>query len=269
MVDGVELRLPYQSDPICRKKINAGEMEYLDIHLSHVGRLRPLGLPRQARRRGRRGHGDPRERRPDPVLLGREQQDLARLRRQGHPRGQLLAVREARGDARHLPGLRAPSAPQADPARQPSDRIGTPYLTCPLEKIVAVVETDAPDRNTPFRAPDEASKRIAGHILEFLGDEVKKGRLPKELLPLQSGVGNIANAVLFGLKDGPFENLTAYTEVLQDGMLELISLREADLRVGDGLLAQPGQGRRAERADGPLPRAASSSVRRRSRTTPS
>jgi len=37
MVDGVELRLPYQSDPICRKKINAGDMEYLDIHLSHVG----------------------------------------------------------------------------------------------------------------------------------------------------------------------------------------------------------------------------------------
>jgi succinyl-CoA:acetate CoA-transferase len=28
---------------------------------------------------------------------------------------------------------------------------------------------------------------------------VKQGRLPKDLLPLQSGVGNIANAVLAGL----------------------------------------------------------------------
>ena len=36
MVDGVELRLPYQSDPTCRSKINAGQMEYLDMHLSHV-----------------------------------------------------------------------------------------------------------------------------------------------------------------------------------------------------------------------------------------
>jgi acyl-CoA hydrolase len=35
-MDGVEMRLPYQSDPICRQRINAGEMEYLDIHLSHV-----------------------------------------------------------------------------------------------------------------------------------------------------------------------------------------------------------------------------------------
>ncbi|HLO62580.1 MAG TPA: acetyl-CoA hydrolase/transferase C-terminal domain-containing protein, partial [Azonexus sp.] len=48
------------------------------------------------------------------------------------------------------------------------------------------------------------------------------GRLPKNLLPLQSGVGNVANAVMAGLQDGLFENLTAYTEVLQDGMLELI-----------------------------------------------
>jgi succinyl-CoA:acetate CoA-transferase len=51
---------------------------------------------------------------------------------------------------------------------------------------------------------------------------VKLGRLPADLLPLQSGVGNIANAVLAGLNDGPFENLTAYTEVLQDGMLDML-----------------------------------------------
>ncbi|WP_341650171.1 hypothetical protein [Thauera humireducens] len=49
---------------------------------------------------------------------------------------------------------------------------------------------------------------------------MKKGRLPADLLPLQSGMGNIANAVMAGLNEGPFENLTAYTEVLQDGMLE-------------------------------------------------
>ncbi len=49
-----------------------------------------------------------------------------------------------------------------------------------------------------------------------------KGRLPKELLPLQSGVGNIANAVLAGLNTGPFDHLTAYTEVLQDGMLDML-----------------------------------------------
>ena len=35
-------------------------------------------------------------------------------------------------------------------------------------------------------------------------------------------MGNIANAVLFGLLEAQFENLTAYTEVIQDGMIELL-----------------------------------------------
>jgi succinyl-CoA:acetate CoA-transferase len=51
---------------------------------------------------------------------------------------------------------------------------------------------------------------------------VHRGRIPADLLPLQSGVGNVANAVLAGLEDSPFENLTAYTEVIQDGMLSLL-----------------------------------------------
>jgi succinyl-CoA:acetate CoA-transferase len=46
--------------------------------------------------------------------------------------------------------------------------------------------------------------------------------MPANLLPLQSGVGNIANAVLFGLEEGPFEGLTAYTEVIQDGLVRLL-----------------------------------------------
>ncbi|MDN6620167.1 MAG: propionyl-CoA--succinate CoA transferase, partial [Corynebacterium variabile] len=39
---------------------------------------------------------------------------------------------------------------------------------------------------------------------------------------MQSGVGNVPNAVMAGLLDSKFENITAYTEVIQDGMLDLI-----------------------------------------------
>jgi succinyl-CoA:acetate CoA-transferase len=108
------------------------------------------------------------------------------------------------------------------PLVRTADRIGEPYLRVNPDKVIAVVETHAADRNSAFSAPDENSLRIAGHIMEFLEHEVKLGRLPHNLLPLQSGVGNIANAVLSGLNQGPFEGLTAYTEVLQDGMLDLI-----------------------------------------------
>ena len=114
------------------------------------------------------------------------------------------------------------------PHRQPiplvkaDDRIGSTTFHCDPAKIVAVVETDAPDRNQEFKKPDDKARAIAGHLLDFLGNEVKQGRLPASLLPIQSGVGNIANAVLTGLIDCPFENMTAFTEVLQDGMLDLL-----------------------------------------------
>ena len=71
-------------------------------------------------------------------------------------------------------------------------------------------------------SPDDAARAIAGHIIDFLAHEVSRGRLPPELLPIQSGVGNIANAVLSGLIDAPFEPMTAYTEVIQDGMIDLL-----------------------------------------------
>jgi len=31
--------MPYQADPVTRAKINAGEMDYLDVHLSHVAQM--------------------------------------------------------------------------------------------------------------------------------------------------------------------------------------------------------------------------------------
>jgi succinyl-CoA:acetate CoA-transferase len=119
-------------------------------------------------------------------------------------------------------GMQPPPNRQPIPLVHPGQRIGTPYLKVAPEKVAAIVLTDSPDRNSAFKPPDEASRRIAGHILEFLAWEVKSGRVPPSLLPLQSGVGNIANAVLLGLLEGKFENLTSYTEVIQDGMIELL-----------------------------------------------
>ncbi len=113
------------------------------------------------------------------------------------------------------------------PHRQPmlissaEQRVGTPYVPCDPEKIVAVVESKRRDKGRAFAEQDENSELIAQHILEFFHHEVKKGRLPENLLPLQSGVGSIANAVVGGLCKGDFYNLSVYTEVLQDTMLDL------------------------------------------------
>ena len=220
--DGIALRLPYQSDPVSRQRINSGEMDYTDIHLSHVAQfvwfgffgkldvavVEVAGILPDGRLIPSSSVGN------NKTWLDQADQVILEVnRRQSAALGGMHDIYY--GTA--LPPHRKPI-----PLLAPGDRIGEAYLRVDPTKVIAVVETDAPDRNAPFSPPDENSRAIAGHILEFLQHEVKKGRLPAQLLPLQSGVGNVANAVMAGLQDGPFENLTAYTEVLQDGMLSLL-----------------------------------------------
>jgi succinyl-CoA:acetate CoA-transferase len=221
MAGGIHLRLPYQSDPETRKRINAGEMEYMDVHLSHVAQFVEYGFLGKLNVALIEVTAILEDGRVVPSSsIGNNRTWIDEADRI------ILEVNSWQPMA--LEGMHDVYSLKAPPNREPiplvrtGQRIGTPYLTVPPEKVVAVVLTDSPDRNTPFKSPDEGSKRIAGHILEFLSWEVKKGRMPENLLPLQSGVGNIANAVLFGLEEGPFEGLTSYTEVIQDGMVRLL-----------------------------------------------
>src|ERR1035437_1145001 len=221
-VGGIEMRLPYQSDPTCRARINAGQMDYIDIHLSHVAQFVWFGFLGKLNVAVVEVAGILEDGRLIPSSsLGNnktwlDQADKVILEVNSR---QPLAL-EGMHDVYY--GTERPPHRKPIPMTHPGDRIGDTYLHVDINKVLAVVETDLPDRNTSFAVPDEYSERIANHILDFLGHEVKKGRLPPELLPLQSGVGNIANAVLSGLNRGPFSNMTGYTEVLQDGMLEML-----------------------------------------------
>ncbi len=219
---GIEFRLPYNSDPIAREQINRGEMEYFDMHLSQVapmawqGFLGPLDVA-VVEVTGIRADGTL----IPSSSVGNNKTWLDRADKI------ILEVNRWQNEALEgmhdiyygtaLPPNRVPI-----PLVKPDDRIGDTGFRCDPDKIVAIVETEAPDRNLPFTPPDESARAIAGHLLEFFAHEVAKGRLPASLLPIQSGVGNIANAVLTGLVDGPFENMTSYTEVIQDGMLDLL-----------------------------------------------
>jgi acyl-CoA hydrolase len=68
---------------------------------------------------------------------------------------------------------------------------------------------------------------------------VKPGRLPADLLPLQSGVGNIANAVLAGLNDGPFEEPDRLHRGAAGRHAGHAALRQAGHGVGHRAVAQP------------------------------
>ena len=100
-------------------------------------------------------------------------------------------------------------------------RIGDISIKIDPSKVAAVVESNLIFPGRPVKGADATSKKIAGYIVDFFQNEVKQGRLPENLYPLQSGVGNIANAVVEGLNDSPFGDLTVYTEVLQEAMLPM------------------------------------------------
>jgi succinyl-CoA:acetate CoA-transferase len=220
--DEIDLRMPYQSDPVSRAKINGGMLSYLDVHLSHVA---------QMVREGSFG-------RLDVALV-----EVAGVTANGAliPSSSIgnnntwidmadrVILEVNSWQPAELEGMHdiyygAALPPDRTPLQilTPSDRIGVPYLCCPPEKIVAVVLTDEPDYAFLSKPVDTDSQLIAEHVLDFLSYESRHGRLPATLLPLQSGVGNIPNAVLAGLDSGPFRSLTAYTEVVQDGMLQLL-----------------------------------------------
>ena len=109
------------------------------------------------------------------------------------------------------------------PIYKANDRIGTPTLMIDPNKVVGIVKTKSYDGVKPFSAPDEISKQIGSNVVRFLVSEYVKGRLPKEFLPLQSGVGNVANAVLYDLGESKeLPSFMMYTEVIQDAVLELM-----------------------------------------------
>ncbi len=220
--DGIALRMPFQTDPDARARINAGKLDYIDIHLSHVAQHVWFGF-----------YGE-----IDTAVIEvtaiREDGSLVPSTSVGNNKTWLdlakkiiIEVNEwqpAGIDGMHdiYYGTALPPHRKPIPLVHGDDRIGQTTLNCDLDKVVAVVRTNGPDRNSPFTPADETSERIAGHLIEFLKHEVARGRLPANLLPLQSGVGNIPNAVLTGLANSGFRDLEAFTEVIQDGMLDLL-----------------------------------------------
>lgn len=125
-------------------------------------------------------------------------------------------------------GVELPPNKQVYPIQCVQDRIGSTGIPCDPDKIVAIVESRKPPLGRFYGPNDIKSEQIADHIVEFLKYEVKLGRLPANLLPLQSGVGTIANAVFGGLINSPFTNLTVWTEVFQDILFDLFDSGKLD-----------------------------------------
>ncbi len=220
----LNFRMPYQSNKDLRNGINSGEIEFVDFHLSHVAQYLRYGFIPKTN---------------TAIVEACEVTNDGKIYLTTSGGMSATFLRDAdrifvelnTGAPRGLMGFHDVYVPKSPPNRPPlpiyhaGDRIGTPYIKVDPKKIAGIVTTDIPDNTPGFRAPDADSEAIAAHVIEFLLHEQKMGRLP-EHLPYQSGVGNVANAVLSGFATHPqIEPISLYTEVMQDGVFELI---EAD-----------------------------------------
>ena len=220
--EAIQWRAPYASSPTLRKQMNAGKVDFVDMHLSHVP---------QAVAEGFFGTMDfavveATDVTPDgrvylsssigasPTYLKCAKKVIIEINRWHSRRVSELA------DIMILP---LPPHRSPIPINSVLSKIGWPYATVDPSRIIGIVETNEPDGVAAFAPPDEASLGIAANFVDFVLDEMHAGRIPREFLPLQSGVGNVANAMMAGLGKNPdIPPFYMYSEVFQDALVDLM-----------------------------------------------
>ncbi|MDD2763694.1 MAG: acetyl-CoA hydrolase/transferase family protein [Opitutaceae bacterium] len=233
--NAISWRTPYQSDPDLRKRINAGETRFFDMHLSMLPqnvRYGFLGKFSWAILEAADVNSDgaivpTSSVGATPTFCRVADKILIELNRH-HPTA-LFGMHD----------IYEPDDPpyrREVPIYKPSDRAGFPFIKVDPSKIAGIVETNLPDETGKFDLPNDVTRRIGQNVAGFLAAELKRGTMGKDLLPLQSGVGDIANAVLGALGEHddipPFE---MYTEVIQDSVINLINRGKVRFASGTAL----------------------------------
>lgn len=220
--EAIAWRTPYQSNADLRNLINTGKAKYFDSHLSTVAQHLRYGFLGEVdcaiieacdvTEKGEiiltSSVGI------SPTLCRVAKKIIIELNKK-HPE-QLRGIHDIYEPA-------DPPYRREIPIYKPSDRIGTEYVKVDPEKIIGIVETDLWDETSDFSKDDETTRQIGLNVANFLVNEIRNGRIPREFLPIQSGVGNIANAVLGAMGEHPeIPDFEMYTEVIQDSVIALM-----------------------------------------------
>lgn len=218
----VGFRTPYQADPDMRKSINAGETRFFDMHLSrlpqdlrygflgpvHCAVIEACDVTRYGEIVLTSSVG------AAPTFCNLADKIIIELNRQ-HPT--------------FLRGVHDIYEPHDPPQRSdipvfvPRDRVGKPVIEVDPKKIIGVVETDRPDETGGFSDIGPVTAKIGENVANFLAGEIRRGLIPRDFLPIQSGVGDTANAVLEAMGSHPdIPVFQMWTEVIQDAVITLM-----------------------------------------------
>lgn len=227
-------RMPFQADPVLRAAINRGDVMFVDQHLSETVELLRSGQIALIDVAIIEAIAITETGAIIPTTSVGNSASFAIL-------ADKVIVEINLTQSLELEGLHDIFIPKHRPHREPipllspSDRIGSSCINIPPEKIVAIVITEKLDSSSTILPPDDETDAIARHLVNFFKDEVSAGRLTDSLLPIQAGIGTIANAVMTGFIDSPFNHLTMYSEVLQDSTFDLFDAGKLDFASGSSI----------------------------------
>ena len=221
--DALNFRTPYQSHPDMRKAINANAIHYNDRHLSELAQEFRYGFYGKmdiaiVEAQSITDDGE--------LILGTSMGNTATWLKMADK--VIVEVNDQIPET--IRGMHDVYTPVDPPYRReipiytPHDRVGTPTAHVDPKKVIGVVKTSLPiSKEGAFTPVDEVTAAIGRNVCAFLVNELKAGRIPKEFLPLQSGVGSTANAILGALgQDKHVPDFNIYTEVLQDSVVGMM-----------------------------------------------
>lgn len=219
--DALSLRLPFQVDRVLRTAINQGEVLFIDQHLGETANLlKANNFPKidvailEAIKINEDGSIVPTTSVGNSASFA-ELADKIIIEINTKVPFSLCGLHDIFSTGEY------PNRTEI-PITAANTRIGTTSIPIDINKIVGIVITEIVDSPAEIAPPDASTIAISKHLVNFFSDEVKKGNLTKSLMPLQAGIGKVANAVLTGFIDSEFENLTMYSEVLQDSTFDLL-----------------------------------------------
>lgn len=237
--EAIEFRTPYQSNKDLKSLLNSGSTNYFDMHLSQLAQelrygffgkidvaiIEACDVTEQGEIILTSGVGI------TPTIARLADKVIVELNHK-HPKS-----------LRGMHDLYEPLDPplrREIPVYSVSDRCGSEVLKVDPKKIIGVVETNRPDEVGGFAPVDAVTSKIGDNVAAFLASQIKSGVIPKSFLPIQSGVGNIANAVLGSLGASPeIPPFTMYTEVIQDAVIGLMKEGNVTFASGCSLTVSP------------------------------
>ena len=169
----IDRRLPYQTNDTLRKAINSGVVKYTDLHLSHVAQMARYGFFY--------GNQDADIAIVEACLvkdLGNGQIGIVPTTSMGNSSSFVQTAKQVIIEVNtsqpvELEGMHDSYVPmdppnrKAIPVERPEDIIGTPYIPCSLDKVIAIVPCDITDKVLGLGSINETSAAMVANIVAF------------------------------------------------------------------------------------------------------